>query len=314
MTKKILVAMAVFGVAWPIEASAAKAWLRVNASTCVRPAQGGLSGWSYGSGVSDVSSADAICPYLDQNELQRDDLEKLNVYLYDSLNTAEAEVQLCRRSFTSSSGSCGPATGTGVGFTGYRTVGLSSGLSDSAWQNTSGVAYIHLSGFGFQYRGYYAENDINATPIDTFKGQAAFCSPRTDDDFHDNIGTPAPHFSDGYFAGGRTSGGDGADLICSYPERNGMQRDDLTDLTVYGSDSAGADSFTVQLCRAAYGNGGSCGAVEQSNAANVELDLGDIDASAWSVTTGTAYMQVHVPRTSNGFVDSYFRGFHLEAL
>ena len=129
-----------------------------------------------------------------------------------------------------------------------------------------------------------------------------------------NLGTPMPAFDDGYFAGGRTSGDDGADLICSYPERNGMQRDDLTDLTVYGSDLAGADSFEVQLCRAAFGNGGSCGSLRTSNAENVELDLGDLDASAWNTTTGTAYMQVHVPRTSNGGVASHFRGFHLEAL
>ena len=188
MTKSILGAMAVLVVAWPNEASAAKAWLRVNASMCVRPSDGSFSGWSYAGGVSGVSGSDAICPYLDQNELQRDDLEELNVYLYDGLSTAQAEVQLCRRSFTSSSGSCGPAAGTGVGFQGYKAVGLSSGLSDTAWQTTTGVAYIYLSGFSFQYRGYYAENDIVATPIDTFKGQAALCSPRTDGDFHAESG------------------------------------------------------------------------------------------------------------------------------
>ncbi len=313
-----LAGLTIAAFAYPSSAQAGKAWLRVNASSCVRGVDGQNQGWDYSDGVSGWSSRDAICPYQDQNELQRDDLEKFNVYLHDDHSSGEAEVQLCRRSFNAGSGSCGAARGTGDSFVGYKSIGITSGLSDSAWQNTNGVAYVYLSHSGpggFQYRGYYAENNISATPVDTFRGQPSLCSPLSFDDFHDSFSYINPSFSDGYFNGGETETGDGVDLICSYPERNGLQRDDLTDFRVYGSEVTFLGAFSVQLCRAAYGSGaGSCGAVYGPNGANIEADLDDLDTTAWNNTSGTAYMEVHLPARSSTGVQASLRGFYMESL
>lgn len=311
-----LIVFAAFA-AVPAQAQAASAWLRANASTCVRPVSGG-PGWTFSSGVTGTSNDEVICPYQDQNDLKRTGLEALNVYLYDAATNGEAEVQLCRRSYNSSSGSCGPGTGTGTHFKGYKSVGIQSGLSKSAWQNTSGVAYIYTSqeGLGsFQFRGYYAKNEINAFPKRTFRGQASLCTPETSYDFHDNLLLSTSTFDDGYFVGGDPLHGTGINMICSYPERNGLQRDDLSKLRLYASDRSAGDTVGVQLCRRSYlSGGGDCGSVEEDDASNITFTESELDRSAWNNTTGTAYVQVHLPEITGSGQRSSFRGFYMETL
>lgn len=140
-----------------IEAKAA--WVRANPSFCSPGDSSVVVGSSFrGSGAGDDS---VVCPLLESDGLQRDDLTTFNVYVSDSDTAGEVSARVCRAFWTGGVTSCGFREATGDGATPGTVTWDINDLDMSAWNATGGTAYLlvtaNTSGIGVPgYFGYYA--------------------------------------------------------------------------------------------------------------------------------------------------------------
>jgi|GEM_PF-2243834 len=302
----------------PTSDADAKTWIRANGNICSHGQD--LTGWNtWDSSLGRLETRTPLsCPLLEQDGLQRDDLTYGSFWLETPQNTVT--VQACRMSYSGLTAYCGSAHQLNPSSATQR-VALSD-LDKSRWQNTTGTAYFHIdsptlnTSASVTMRGYYMENDNSTAPTSSFRGQSAWCRTEDSSDWqYDFLESQNPELdrngSDGNNAGYFFSGTDSAiTLICPLIEQSGIQRDDLTSITVYGSDRSSTTDMEVQLCRTSFTGSSYCGAASTITTQNESLNINELDTSTWSNTTGTAYIKAEIPRSTSS-VRSYFQGFYI---
>ena len=125
---------------------------RDSASSCMLPESyyvPNLSGASYPSSTTEGTSwwrtdydKSISCPYRDDDRFRRDQVNQLNVHVYDGHTSLDIETRACVQYYHTGGGSCGTAaTSSGVG---DKTLAPGLGAWSAANQSHFGYIYVNL--------------------------------------------------------------------------------------------------------------------------------------------------------------------------
>ena len=157
---RVVPTLALFGLLGLSGDTQAAHWFNAGATFCTH--NSGYIGDNYASDAFHeggfVTGAHLTCPLYEREGLERTAIDVVNVHLRDGSHSDHVTVQVCRRSYSGGSASCGVAESSTDNFVGGITWTIDD-LDTTAWFWSSGFAYFAIElGEDSVFRGYRIKN------------------------------------------------------------------------------------------------------------------------------------------------------------